>query len=72
MKIKFLGTTSATGQCPTLSATDRGTYLVQGSKVTDAEALAELATHGNGIPEHETVVEVPKELLAYAANDEGR
>lgn len=66
MKVKFLGTTSTTGQCPTLYETDRGTYLVQGAKVADAEALAELRQRGNGIPDHETVVEVPKHLLGFA------
>jgi hypothetical protein len=42
MRLRFLGTDSAAGQCPTLYATDRGTYVVQGWKVTDGEALADL------------------------------
>lgn len=66
MKIKYLGSTSTVGQCPALAETDRDSYLVQGTKVTDAEALAELAKHGNGIPDHETVVEIPKALLNFA------
>jgi len=61
MKLTFLGTSSENGQCPTFYATDRGTYVVQGWKITDAEALARL-----DIPEHETVVEIPAELLRYA------
>jgi hypothetical protein len=39
--------------------TDRGTYVVQGSIVTDPEALASV-----NLPAHETLVEVPTELLA--------
>ncbi|MFI9817560.1 hypothetical protein [Saccharothrix variisporea] len=64
MKVTFLGTTSTTGNCPNLYETDRGTYLVQGSRVTDEEALAVLKERG--LPDYETVVEVPKELLRFA------
>lgn len=46
------------GTCPAVYATDRGTYVVQGSIVTDAEALASV-----NLPAHETLVEVPAELL---------
>jgi len=61
MKLTILGTSSENGQSPTFFATDRGTYVVQGWKITDAEALAQL-----DIPEHETAVEIPAELLHYA------
>ncbi|HZA82829.1 MAG TPA: hypothetical protein VFC13_15385 [Actinomycetes bacterium] len=47
------------GTCPTLFATDRGTYVVQGAIVTDPDALAAM-----NLPEHETAVEVPASLLA--------
>jgi hypothetical protein len=47
------------GTCPALYATDRGTYVVQGSIVTDPDALATL-----NLPAHETAVEVPADLLA--------
>jgi hypothetical protein len=40
--------------CPTIYATDRGTLLVQGETPSD---------HGLAIPAHETVVEIPAELL---------
>lgn len=50
MKVTFLGSTSDTGNCPTVYATDRDTYLIQGARVLDAEALAELRGRGNGIP----------------------
>ncbi len=65
MKVKFLGTTSDAGNCPTAWETDRGTYLVQGERVTDPEALAALGGRGNGIPDHETVVEIPKGLVSF-------
>ncbi|MEO6088411.1 MAG: hypothetical protein ABIQ18_35390 [Umezawaea sp.] len=64
MKITFLGSTSTTGNCPNLYETDRGTYLVQGTCVTDEEALAVMRERG--LPEHETVVEIPKALLDFA------
>jgi hypothetical protein len=62
MRLRFLGTTSDDGQCPTLYATDRGTYVVQGNIVTDAEALADLRQVLAG----EAFVEIPKELLRFA------
>ncbi len=58
MKVKLVRTTSNTGTCPTVYATDRGTFVVQGTRVTDAEALGAM-----DIPSHETVIEVPFELL---------
>lgn len=61
MQLTFLGTTSNNGGSPTLFGTDRDTYLIQGWKVLDAETLAKL-----NIPEHETVIEVPKALLRFA------
>src|SRR5262249_31349599 len=48
MKLTFLGTSSENGQCPTFYATDRGTYVVQGWKITDAEALAKLDMPAQG------------------------
>jgi uncharacterized Ntn-hydrolase superfamily protein len=47
------------GTCPAVYATDRGTFVVQGSVVTDPDALAAM-----DLPTHETAVEVPAELLA--------
>jgi hypothetical protein len=61
VKLTFLGSTSQTGNCPTLFATDQDTYVIQGWKVTDSEALAAL-----DVPEHETVIEVPRALLGFA------
>jgi hypothetical protein len=51
---------------PTLFATDRtdrATYVVQGWRVTDLQALADI---GN-VPDHETLVEVPEEILTFYA-----
>lgn len=66
MKITFLGTTSSKGQCPTLYATDRGTYLVQGKIVTDPEAMTTLRETYAGLADDETVVEIPADLLQFA------
>ncbi|TMR88505.1 hypothetical protein [Nonomuraea basaltis] len=63
MRMRFLGSTSEAGACPTLYETDRGTIVVQGLQVTDAEALADLRDVLDG----ETAVEVPMELLTEIA-----
>lgn len=61
MQLQFLGSSSDNGGSPTLYLTDRGTYVVQGWKVEDAETLGQMK-----IPGHETVIEIPKELLSFA------
>ena len=61
MQLHFLGSTSDNGGSPTLYATDQGTFVVQGWRVLDAETLAQM-----NIPDHETVIEIPRELLAFA------
>ena len=68
MRLRCLGKDSKNGACPTLYATDRGTYVVQGWTVTDPEALGDLRDVLNG----ESFVEIPKELIRFAANDRGR
>jgi hypothetical protein len=40
--------------------TDRNTYLVQGLKVVDQERLGQL-----GLPDHETVVEIPRYMTQF-------
>ena len=60
MKLTFLGGDSGPNGSPRLYATDRGTFVVQGYKVEDDEALSALS-----IPGHETVVEIPAELIKY-------
>ena len=61
VKLTLLGTESVHGDCPTLYATDRDTYVVQGLRVTDPEALGVMQ-----LPGHETAVEIPAGLLRFA------
>lgn len=63
MQLTYLGTTSQGGHCPTAFKTDRGTYVVQGYKITDPAALAELRRRG--LPDHETAVEIPAGLIDF-------
>jgi hypothetical protein len=72
MRVTFLGTTSETGNCPTLFATDRGTLIAQGKIVTDAEALKAIRETYAGLGDDETVVKIPAELLRFADHDEPR
>ncbi|MGD3112699.1 hypothetical protein [Streptomyces sp. YGL11-2] len=64
MKLRFLGKNSRQGDCPTLYATDRDTYLVQGWKIFANDLLMQLT-----ISEGETAVEVPTELFEYLEKD---
>ena len=65
MRLRFLGSTSDVKRCPTLYATDRGTYVVQGRTVTDPEALGDL----RNVLEGESFVEIPRKVLDFAGND---
>jgi hypothetical protein len=60
VKLTFVRKTALSGEsnCPSLYQTDRDTFLVQGWRVTDQETLGQL-----DIPPHETVVEVPADVL---------
>ncbi len=60
MKLTFLGKDSTPNDSPTLYATDRDSFVIQGYAFTDAEALSQMK-----IPAGETVVEVPKDLMKY-------
>lgn len=62
MKMRLLGTSSGKNGCPALYVTDRGTYVVQGKRVTDAEAIAALVD----VRDDEFYVEIPKDLLRFA------
>lgn len=69
VKVTHLGTVdSGKSGSPTAFATDKGTYLIQGWKVTDGEALAE--ARRRGIPDHEDIVEVPADLLRFLPTGE--
>ncbi|MFJ7277557.1 hypothetical protein [Kitasatospora sp. NPDC098663] len=48
------------GDCPTLYLTDRGTLAVQGEHLTE---------HALQIPAHESLVEIPIELIRKAIRD---
>lgn len=68
MRARFLGKdpSSQVKNSPTLFATDRTdrvTYIAQGWKVTDPEALADIGQ----VPEHETLIEIPEEVLKFYA-----
>ena len=66
VKLKFLGTSSEDGNCPTLYEAETGDIVVQGYKLTDAEALDQLRDVLPG----ETFVVVPRELLTKYAPKE--
>jgi hypothetical protein len=63
VKLTHIATESGKTGCPSVFATDKGTYVVQGWKVTDPEALA--ALHERGFPTHETAVEIPADLARH-------
>lgn len=64
MELRFLGKETTGGQSPTLYATDRGSYVVQGWIVTDAGILAML-----DLADDETLVEVYARLMTHLAKD---
>lgn len=64
MRLTFLGKDSQPNQSPTLYATDRGSYVVQGWVVTQPEVLTKIV-----LADNETVVEVPAKLMTYLAKD---
>jgi len=66
MKLQFIGTTSEHGNCPTLYETETGDIVVQGDKLTDPEAIAQL----RDVAEHETFVVIPRALLTRFAPKE--
>ncbi|HEY1619864.1 MAG TPA: hypothetical protein VGG25_19735 [Streptosporangiaceae bacterium] len=63
MKLRLLGMESGKSGCPALYATDRDTFIVQGKRVTDEEAITSLAD----VREDEFYVEIPRGLLRFAA-----
>jgi hypothetical protein len=63
MKLRLLGVSSGKNGCPALYATDRDTFVVQGKLVTDREAIGSLVD----VREDEFYVEVPRDLLRFAA-----
>ncbi|MEU3754528.1 hypothetical protein AB0H17_17430 [Streptomyces olivoreticuli] len=64
MKLRFLGKNSTPGDSPTLYASDRDSYVVQGWKVFANDVLMRL-----DVPDGQTVVEVPTELFGHLTKD---
>ncbi|MDQ2884333.1 MAG: hypothetical protein M3Y48_25145 [Actinomycetota bacterium] len=64
MHLTFLGKESHPNQSPTLFATDRDSYVVQGWIVIDPEIVARIE-----VSDEETIVEVPATLLTHLAKD---
>jgi len=68
MRARFLGKdpNSQVDNSPTLFATDRTdrvTYIAQGWKVTDPQALVDIGD----VPDHETLIEIPEDVLKMYA-----
>ncbi|MET8746705.1 hypothetical protein [Streptomyces sp. NPDC004728] len=67
MTLRFIGTTSEHGNCPTLyERIETGDVVVQGDELTDPEELAQLRDLG----ERETCVVIPRDLLTRFAPKE--
>jgi len=68
MKLRFIGTTSKDGDCPTLYEIEDDTerMVVQGDILDDPEALAQL----RDVKKSETFVVIPKSLLVRFAPKE--
>lgn len=64
MQLRFLGKESKPNESPTLFATDRDSYVVQGWIVSDPDILATV-----DLADDETVVEVPARLMTHLAKD---
>ncbi|MEO3862580.1 hypothetical protein [Acrocarpospora sp. B8E8] len=69
MRVRFLGKETQGGGSPTLYDTDetmyeKDIYIIQGWRITDPETLAQL-----DIPDHETVIAVPKRLMIHLPKD---
>ncbi|WP_380282541.1 hypothetical protein [Kitasatospora purpeofusca] len=66
MQLRFLGSTSKHGDCPTLYETETGDIVVQGDELTDPDGLAQLLH----LKEGETAVAIPRALLTRFAPKE--
>jgi hypothetical protein len=67
MGLRFLGTTSDDGDCPTLyEVEETGEIVVQGERLTDPGHFAQL----RDVKDSETFVVIPRELLTRYAPKE--
>ncbi|MER6912202.1 hypothetical protein ABT354_11060 [Streptomyces sp. NPDC000594] len=64
MKLTFLGKNSTPGDSPTLYASDRDSYVVQGWRIYAQDLLAKL-----NVPDGHAAVEVPTELFEHLTKD---
>ncbi|GAA1923242.1 hypothetical protein [Streptantibioticus ferralitis] len=64
MKLRFLGKNSTPGDSPTLYASDKDSYVIQGWKIYAQDILSQL-----GVPTGQTAVEVPTELFEHLTKD---
>jgi hypothetical protein len=60
MRLRFLGKHSSPGNSPTLWATDKDRYVIQGF-LLGGDALAQVGD----VPAGEAVIWVPRELMRY-------
>lgn len=65
MQLTHLATTSKNGGCPELYASDRDSYVVQGTRVNDPRLLARFGTEP--LPAGWTAVEIPQHLFALVS-----
>ncbi|MEV8307854.1 hypothetical protein [Streptomyces flavidovirens] len=67
MTLRFIGTTSEHGNCPTLyEVVETGDIVVQGDRLTDPKDIEQLRDVGPG----ETFVVIPRDLLTRFAPKE--
>ena len=76
MSLRFVGVdpdTPNTGSPTIWVDEDDGSIVIQGSRITDERTLGEILATGP-IPEHETVVRLPRRMLPFlreVGNDDG-
>lgn len=70
MRLRYIGKdrSSQIKECPALYATDRGTYVVQGWRVDDPQALADT----RDVAPNETFVEVPASVLDHYVDERAK
>jgi hypothetical protein len=67
MALRFIGSTSDSGDCPTLyEDTDTGDIVVQGDRLADPDKIAQLRF----VKDSEAFVIIPRELLTRFAPTE--
>ncbi|MGH3584782.1 MAG: hypothetical protein ACRDQ0_00505 [Pseudonocardia sp.] len=79
MRLRFLGIIPNTpgNESPTMWVDeDTGDLLIQSYKATDEEVAAcqaagSIPGHGTDVPDHETIIRLPKVMRQFLPNDEG-